>query len=180
MAVLNRSLPGLAPEHTTAPALLTAGKRRRLGIAGKSRSPAKARHGARRSKRPFLRYQRMLDWTKLPATVHDYTHVQIWQRKLYDINFSSEKKREVALGFRLGSAKRCWTGPSLARIRYSDSAHALCRKAAWRYRSEQSPVACLIREKEGPPSPRVFFLSQSQYAAGSSHYHHMGVETCRE
>ncbi len=35
----------------------------------------------------------MLRRLELPATVHHHAHHQVWQRKFYDMNISSEKKR---------------------------------------------------------------------------------------
>ena len=42
---------------------------------------------------------RMLDRVRLPATVHDHAHFRVWQRRFYDRNIWSEKKRLEKLNY---------------------------------------------------------------------------------
>jgi len=41
----------------------------------------------------------MRERLKLPATVHDQAHFRVWQRKFYDMNIWTEKKRLEKLNY---------------------------------------------------------------------------------
>jgi putative transposase len=45
----------------------------------------------------------MLERLKLPSTVHDQAHFRVWQRRFYDMNVWSEKKRLEKLNYMHGN-----------------------------------------------------------------------------
>jgi putative transposase len=47
--------------------------------------------------------RRMLERVRLPSTVHSHAHVRVWQRRFYDMNIWSEKKRLEKLKYMHGN-----------------------------------------------------------------------------
>ena len=47
--------------------------------------------------------RKMLDRLTLPATVHDESHYRVWQRRFYDMNIWTEKKRLEKLKYMHGN-----------------------------------------------------------------------------
>jgi putative transposase len=47
--------------------------------------------------------QRMLERVSLPAAVHSHAHFRVWQRRFYDMNIWSEKKRFEKLNYMHGN-----------------------------------------------------------------------------
>ena len=43
--------------------------------------------------------RKMLEWLRLPPSVHDESHYRVWQRRFYPFNVHSEKKRMEKLDY---------------------------------------------------------------------------------
>lgn len=56
-----------------------------------------------RENRRFARCQRMLERLRLPPTVHLHGPYRVWQRRFYDLNVWSEKKRLEKLNYMHGN-----------------------------------------------------------------------------
>ncbi len=68
-----------------------------------------------RTYRRFAWCQRMLDRVKLPATVHDHADFRVWQRKFYDMNIWSEKKKRRPASQVCGLFRIGWKEPRTQR-----------------------------------------------------------------